>query len=175
MKKIIFFDGDGTLWYPKITKYSKAPHWVYHDPITRSNPNIYLALTPTTRHTLKKLKKKGIKTIILSASPYPEDTATQILKEKTKLFGLYHLFDEIHATRPYQKSKGEFILEILKRHKIPKTQALMIGDIYLWDYKPAKDIGIDALLIESEYRKLHPNNNRVRNTIKQLKDILDFV
>lgn len=28
-KKIIFFDGDGTLWYPKKTKWTKKPHLIY--------------------------------------------------------------------------------------------------------------------------------------------------
>ena len=32
MKKVVFFDGDGTLWYPKTTKRTAAPHWVYLDP-----------------------------------------------------------------------------------------------------------------------------------------------
>ena len=40
MKKIIFFDGDGTLWYPKKTKYKEHPVWLYRDPITKKNNNI---------------------------------------------------------------------------------------------------------------------------------------
>jgi hydroxymethylpyrimidine pyrophosphatase-like HAD family hydrolase len=35
MKKIIFFDGDGTLWYPKKTKYKEHPVWLYIDPVTK--------------------------------------------------------------------------------------------------------------------------------------------
>ena len=31
MKKIIFFDGDGTLWYPKETKHKRNPVWIYKD------------------------------------------------------------------------------------------------------------------------------------------------
>ena len=30
MKKIIFFDADGTLWYPKSTKYRKHPVWIWN-------------------------------------------------------------------------------------------------------------------------------------------------
>ena len=30
-KTIIFFDGDGTIWYPKNTKRKVAPHWIYSD------------------------------------------------------------------------------------------------------------------------------------------------
>jgi hypothetical protein len=31
-KLIIFFDGDGTIWYPKATKRKVKPHWIYSDP-----------------------------------------------------------------------------------------------------------------------------------------------
>ena len=30
-KKIVFFDGDGTLWYPKDTRHTEPPHWIYHE------------------------------------------------------------------------------------------------------------------------------------------------
>lgn len=57
-KKIIFFDADGTLWYPKSTKYSKMPHWVY---LESQNPDDYLkhlVVIPSVLKTLKKLKDK---------------------------------------------------------------------------------------------------------------------
>ena len=31
MKKIIFFDADGILWYPEKTKQSCHPIWLYED------------------------------------------------------------------------------------------------------------------------------------------------
>lgn len=173
MKKIIFLDGDGTLWYPKATKYSEAPHWVYKNPKTASNPNIHLVPTPAIYSTLKKLREKGVITIILSTHPHPPEEANSLLLEKVKYFKMENLFDEIHATRGYFESKGEYILKILKRRKIPKKYALMIGDQYLWDYKPARDSGIDALLIDSEYRKSSPGGKRIKKTIKQLKNILE--
>ena len=43
----------------------------------------------------------------------------------------------------------------------------MIGDSYVYDYKPAKEIGIDAILIDNPYNK-HPNFHKVRNKIKKL-------
>ena len=48
----------------------------------------------------------------------------------------------------------------------------MIGDSYKWDYKPAKEIGIDALLIESEYESM---KTRVKNTIKKLSEIFKYI
>ena len=110
----------------------------------------------------------GVVTVILSTSPHPPKEADAIIKHKIKHFKLEELFDEVHATREYHGSKGKFILKILKERKIPKSKALMVGDSYKWDYEPAKKIGIDALLIESEYE---PMKTEAETTIKKLSDI----
>jgi FMN phosphatase YigB (HAD superfamily) len=47
----------------------------------------------------------------------------------------------------------------------------MIGDNYPWDYKPARDIGVDALLLESDYMK---KDKRIK-TIRKLSDIFDYI
>ena len=64
------------------------------------------------------------------------------------------------------------MIEILKKRKIPKSKALMVGDSYRWDFKPAKENGIDALLIESEYE---PMKSRVKKTIKKISDIFTHI
>lgn len=174
-KKIIFFDGDGTLWYPIKTKRKEAPHWIYLDKQMKKNYKKYLVLTPTTLFTLKKLSKIGIITILLSTHPQKPREANLILKNKVKHFKINNLFNKIYATKPYHESKGEFIINILKKLKISKNQALMVGDSYDWDYKPAKNVGIDALLIESDYRMKHKNGRDVKNIIKNLKDVLKYV
>jgi FMN phosphatase YigB (HAD superfamily) len=171
-KKIIFFDGDGTLWYPKKTKRQEKPHWVYKLGGTLDEQCEHLMMIPTVLATLKKLKKLGIVTILLSTHPHPPKEADAIINHKTSHFDLHNLFDEIHATRENRGSKGEFILRILKERGIAKNKALMIGDSYHWDYKPAKNVGIDALLIESEYQKKDPQGKKVKNTIKKLSEVL---
>ena len=170
-KKIIFFDGDGTLWYHKKTKYTKHPVWIYKDKRFKNHVN-HLIMIPLALSTIKKLKKMGIITIILSTHPQPPREADAIVNHKINHFKLRDLFDEVHATREYKKSKGDFILKILKKRKIPKSKALMVGDSYKWDYKPAKEIGIDALLIESEYE---PMKTQVKRTIKRLGDVFDYI
>lgn len=174
-KKIIFFDGDGTLWYPKKTKYKEGPWWIYKLPEKSKEHNKHLMMTPSTLQTIKKLKKKGVILIILSTHPHTPKEADAIINQKIKHFKLDGLFDEVHATREYHGSKGEFIIKILKERKIPKSKALMVGDSYNWDYKPAKDKGIDALLIESEYMKKFTKDKRILKTIKNMKDILNYV
>ncbi len=170
-KTIIFFDGDGTLWYPKKTKYTLHPIWLYSDRRVKNHSN-HLILTPTAISTLKKLKRMGVLTILLSTNPHPPKKADAILKHRITHFRLDKLFDEVHATREYHKSKGEFILKILKKRKIPKSAALIIGDSYKWDYQPAQERGIDALLIKTEYEPIQLPEKR---TIKKLSDILAYI
>lgn len=171
-KEIIFFDGDGTIWYPQKTKYKEKPHWIYS---LKEDHNKYLVLTPTALTTLKKLKKIGIIIVLLSTNSQSEEEANKIIRQRLKYFKLEKLFDEIHATRDFHASKGEFIINILKNRKVAKSKALMVGDKYNWDYKPARDVGIDALLIESEYNKKDIQGKRIKKTIKQLKDVFNYI
>lgn len=174
-KKIIFFDGDGTLWYPKKTKYQEKPHWIYSLKGTQDDYCNHLIMIPTVLVTLRKLKERGIITVLLSTHPYPPKKADAIIQHKILHFKLSNLFDEIHATREFHASKGEFIVRILKERGIAKNKALMIGDNYRWDYKPAKDVGVDALLIESDYMKNDRYGKRVKKTIKKLSDVLEYI
>lgn len=171
-KKIIFFDGDGTLWYPTKTKRREKPHWVYKTNGTLDDHCSQLVLIPTVLQTLKKLKKLGVITVLLSTHPYPPKEAHAIIHHKVAHFKLNEFFDEIHATREFHSSKGEFIVKILKKRGIAKKDALMVGDNYHWDYKPARDVGVDALLIESDYMRKDPVGKRVKKTIKKLSDII---
>lgn len=170
-KSIIFFDGDGTLWYPKKTRYKKHPVWIYKDKRIKHHVN-HLKLIPTVIDTLIQLKKKGIITVILSTHPQPPEIAHSILKTKVEHFNLQNLFDEFHPTRPYPESKGEFISKIIKKRKIPKSKALMVGDSYIWDYRSAKDKGIDALLIKSGYE---PMQDKLKYTISQLNQVFRHI
>ena len=174
-KEIIFFDGDGTLWYPKSTKYTKKPHWIYMESKNAKDHYKHLVMIPTVLSALKKLKKMGVITILLSTHPHPPKEADSIINHKVTHFRLNDLFDEIHATREFHGSKGEFIVKILKERSIPKTKALMVGDHYRWDYKSARDVGVDALLIESEYMQKDIQGRRIKKTIKKLSDIFSHV
>ena len=99
MKRIVFFDGDGTLWYPKSTKRTQKPHWIYHDPLTMNDHKAYLILTPRVVSTLQKLRKLGIITVIISTHPHSAKDADVILNDKVHYFGLETLVDEVHAAR----------------------------------------------------------------------------
>ena len=134
-----------------------------------------MVMIPTVLSTLKRLKKMGIVTILLSTHPHPPKEADSIINQKVTHFRLNSLFDEIHATREFHGSKGEFVVKILKERGIPKTKAMMVGDHYRWDYKSAKDVGVDALLIESEYMQKDIQGRRIKKTIKKLSDVFSHV
>lgn len=174
-KKIVFFDGDGTLWYPKSTGYQEMPHWIYLKSQDINEHYKHLVIIPTVLATLNKLKRMGVITVLLSTHPHPPKEADYRINHKVKHFKLDALFDEIHATRECHGSKGEFIVKILKKHKIPKNKALMVGDHYRLDYRSAKDVGVDALLIESEYTKKDKHGKRVKKTVKKLSDVLKYI
>lgn len=84
-------------------------------------------------------------------------------------------FDEVHATRENHDSKGEFITKILNERKISKSDALMVGDNYYYDYKSAKKVGVDALLIESKYMQEVIKSKKIQKTIKKLSDIFNYI
>jgi len=182
MKKIIFFDGDGTLWYPKKTKYEEHPVWLYRDPVTKKTITIsadkkavkYQMLIPTVLPTLRKLKKLNIILVVLSTNPYPPKEADASTKGRVKHFQLGDLFDEVHATRDYHSSKGEFMLKILRERGIPKNKALMVGDSYNYDIKSALNVRIEGVLIETKYNK-HPANKRIKRKINKMSELLDYV
>lgn len=173
MKRIIFFDGDGTLWYPKSTKRTQKPHWIYHDPLTMNDHKSHLILTPHVVTTLWKLQKLGIINAIISTHPHSAKDADAILKDKVHHFGLETLVNEVHAARNVPTGKGVVIARILKRLKLPKSSALMVGDSYVWDYLAAKKNGVDGLLMDAIY--LNKSAGRVKRKIKNLDEVLEYI
>lgn len=175
MKKIIFFDGDGTIWYPKSSKRKKAPHWIYSDKKIGDDYLKHLILTPSVLVSLKKIKKLGIVLVLLSTYPHSPKQADILQKTKIKHFKLQEIFDDFYTSRDKREGKGEAIVRILRKKHIPKCQALMVGDSYRFDYLSAKKVGVDALLIKSDYMKHPPRGKKIQKTIKGLKDLVEVL
>lgn len=173
-KKIIFFDGDGTLWYPKSTKKTKKPHWIYIDNKQEKDYLKHLTLTPSTAPTLKRLKALGFILVALSTHPHKYKEANLLMQNKMGHLRIDNLVDYIYTARPYSSGKGEVIVRVLKKLKIPKSKAVMVGDSYKFDYMSARHIGVDGLLIEALYNK----DYRMRynpKTIKNLKELPELL
>ena len=175
LKEIIFLDGDGTLWYPKETKHTVNPHWIYKDKHIGKNYLQHLTIIPSVNKTLRKLKKHGIVLVLLSTHPYSHKKAAQILKRKVEHFKLSDFFEEYHATPDDPDAKGNMLVEILKRKHIRKSKALMVGDSYQYDYVSARKVGVEALLLETRYTKYPPRGKRPTRTIKDFGEISDLI
>ena len=174
-KKIIFFDGDGTIWYPKKTKRKKAPHWIYLDKKIGNKYLEHLVLTPQALNSLKKMKKLGFIMVLLSTHPHPPKVADIILKKKIEHFKLEEIFDLYYTSPDNPEGKGNIILKVLRQKHIPKSRALLIGDSYRFDYLSARNVGVDVLLIKSEYLWQPAHGKNVQKIITGLNDVVKIL
>lgn len=180
--KLIFFDGDGTLWYPKKTKY-KAPPWIVYNKNEDLNKTLKRQmLIPNVRKTFKYLKKNGIKLAIISTQPdKTKKMRDERLHSKLKYFGIEKFFDYVESSKVVSNhaglsSKDKEILKILKRTHIPKSSALMVGDVYESDYLPAKRVGIKAVLVDGfKYEGKSRLGLRIRRKIYDISEILMYI
>ena len=175
-KKIIFLDGDGTIWYPNKTLRNTKPHWIYNDSETKDSYLEHLQLTPKLKETLEKLSEKGIYLVVISANPYPEDMAIKEIQERLRHFNIAHLF---HSARSSASSnpngKAEVVLEIIESLGLNKSDALMVGDSYFYDYLAIKNIGIDALFIENTVSKMPEIMPSDLQSIKEVSDLIEIL
>lgn len=174
-KKLIFFDGDGTLWYPESTKHTVAPHWIYSDKTIGKDYLKHMVIIPSVLQIFRKLKKRGISIVLLSAHPHSPEKAMLLLKSKVLHFKLGDFFDSYYASKNHPDEKGKMMVSILKEKGVSKSQALMVGDSYKYDYLSAKKVGIDALLIKTDYMKHPARGRKISKTIENIKDVLKYI
>ena len=175
-KKIIFLDGDGTLWYPRKTKRNEKPHWIYNHPDTKDNYLEHLELTPHVIETLNELKTKGIILIVLSANPNVEHLALIGIKDRLNNFGITNYFHTVRSSSGDDKDgKGQVILDVLQDLNLQKEEALMVGDSFVYDFLAAKKIGVDALWIQNPISKLPEKLPEDFIKINEIKDILNYL
>ena len=175
-KKIIFFDGDGTLWYPKVTKRTEKPHWVYHDKLTKDSYLEHIELTPGTKEVLKWLHDKDIYLVVISANPYAEEIAIKEIKDRIDYFGLSDLFYSYRASEgsdPF--GKVVTMLDLIEQLGLNKKDALMVGDSYFYDYVAPKGAGIDAFFIENSVSKMPDILPTNIQSIKEVRDLVDII
>lgn len=175
-KKIIFLDGDGTLWYPKKTKRTEKPHWIYHDPLTKNNYLKHLMLTPGTKNALKQLHERGIYLVVISANPYSSEVGRKEIKERLDHFGLSKYIYSYHASLgSVPDGKVDIMIETLGKLKLSKDDALMIGDSYFYDYLAAKNNGIDALFINNQVAKMPDEPDETIIKINEIEEVLSLL
>src|SRR3989344_4156969 len=137
--------------------------------------NKYFLVTFLNYTFVKKIKNLGIILVLLSTHPHPPKEADVILKKKVKHFKLGELFDYFYTSPDRPEGKGKIILKVLRKKHIPKSQALLIGDSYRFDYLSAKNVGVDVLLIKSEYLWRPNHGKKIQKTISGLKDVVKIL
>jgi len=175
-KRLIFFDGDGTLWYPKLTKRTRKPHWIYHDSSTKNDYLQHLELTPGTEDTLRQLHGRGLQLVVISASPHPEAQALADLKQRLDYFGLTELLHTYLASDgSLPGDKGRLMRGVIDELGCTPADALMVGDSYRYDYQPAQSNGITALFIENSVAELPETKPADFGAIKEVSDLLTLL
>ena len=126
-------------------------------------------LYPNTKDTLKYLKNKNIKLICLSA------TEINMLKMQLEHFGIIDYFDVVLGIGDiYAKSKEEIAVDFMKKNKIEKEMAILVGDT-LHDYECACKMGIESVLTYSGHQAidvLEKSNCTIIKNISVLKELL---
>lgn len=174
-KKVIFFDGDGTLWYPRSTLRTRKPHWVYLDE-TITDPITELVATPTAITTLQQIGELGIVRVLLSTSPLEQLEAFEHRKTIAKHVGVFDVLDDICIAPEVVTGKAEKIKMWLQEHKIDPKHALMVGDTYHWDIVAAQSVGVEGLLLNGEHDlKATQDETIVDIVIDDLSDVLSLL
>lgn len=173
MIRVVFFDGCGTLWYPRASARRENPVWIYRDPETAKDPDAQLVLTPTARETLEALQQRGILTALLSTSPHPRRQADRALRRRVARLGLAALLGELHATEERHPAKGELMTRILSRRQLSPRQALMVGDRHMWDIEPALAVGVRPLMLRSAYEAEYIASHPELQVIDEVEELLE--
>jgi HAD superfamily hydrolase (TIGR01549 family) len=125
---------------------------------------------PDTKETLVRLKQRGLKLGLISTA-YEEDI--------TAIFERANLekasFDIIIGANTIKKEKPhpDVFKYALKKLKVKPEETLFVGDHIDNDYKGARAVGIDALLIQRESRSLSNISDFKR--ISNLEEMYKFI
>ena len=105
------------------------PHW-------RLKPGVFEVLT--------EIRANGWQVGILSNF---DDNLEKLINEE---LGLSHLVDYLHISQVEgcEKPASEFYLGFLNRYQINIDEAVYVGDSYILDFLPAKNLGLRVWLID---------------------------
>lgn len=173
MKTTIFFDGDGTLWYPATTRRSRKPHWVYEDPAI-ADPITEMIATPGAVSCLRHLGRLGVRRVLLSTSPLPEPEALAHRRAIAGRVGILRLLDDVLVAPARPDGKGLQISAYLRKHQLTAESALMVGDTYVYDYLAAAAVGVEGVLLGSEYLEV-PEGFDEGQVMGELSNIVDRI
>jgi 2-haloalkanoic acid dehalogenase type II len=125
---------------------------------------------PDTRETLARLKQMGLKLGLVSTA-YEEDI-TAIFEKANLKKGFFDIIIGANTIKR-EKPHPDVFKYALKKLKVKPEETLFVGDHIDNDYKGARAVGIDALLIQRENRSLDNTSDFKR--ISSLEEIYKFM
>ena len=134
-QRIVFFDAEGTLYVPKKGKTFDDFWEGGEHTLKRALENF--ELNRGVEETLGELLKKGHELVVVSVHK------PDLLPDLLKGLGIRRCFADVLVNG----DKGELMEEYLDRKDAPKENAVIVGDIYHVDIKPAEKVGIRGLLL----------------------------
>jgi FMN phosphatase YigB (HAD superfamily) len=174
MKKAVFFDGDGTLWYPRQTLRRELPYLVYTDP-TIHDPIAEFIATPNTASTLKILGAQGVRRVLLSTSPLNEAEGIRHRQQIMRHVAIHDLVDDVHVAPDYPSGKSEMLVSLLGKFGLKPEEALMVGDNCEWDFLAAQAVDVDAALIGSDYERGRAEQLKINPIIEDISGVLGLI
>ncbi len=108
--------------------------------------------------TLEALKQSGAELFIVTNKP---KLATANLMEQHGMTGLFREMVSRNSREPAYASKGEMLVELVKRHGVDVERAVMVGDT-AEDMYAARDAGIPFAFVEYGYGDVPQEHECVR-------------
>lgn len=145
----------------------EIPAMEFIDEFTRNLP--LAPLHDQARVLLNYFKGKGYRQFILSAM---EQVA---LQKSVSMKGISDFFTEIKGIRDHYAGGKEHIAhELIQDHGMNLNRTLLIGDT-LHDLEVAKNTGIHCFLVSSGHQSSLRISNSGTRTLKELKDLENFL
>ena len=135
----IFFDAEGTLYVPK-KGFTCSDFWKGEKTLERALE--IFELDGGVKEMLEKFK--DLKMYVLSIH------IKELLEKILSHFGIIEYFEDVLVIE-LGESKAERMKEYSNQNNILLQDCMMIGDTYIFDIKPMKDIGVKALLVNRSY------------------------
>jgi len=125
--------------------------------------NADVKLYPDVKETLRMLKKKGLKTGIVTNG---FQTDIKKILSMTRLTGVFDVTVGVDAVGKPKPNK-EIFLYALEKMKIPPREALFVGDNLKTDYEGAESSGLKPILID--------RNGEIKGKIRKIQDLREIV
>lgn len=126
-------------------------------------------LYPDTIPALQEIKKRGLKTGLVSNTPWGSPAI--LWREELAKHGILEYFDVTVFCRDvgWRKPASQVFTRALSMLKVDAKDCLFVGDDPRWDVSGPRAVGMDAVLIDRS------GGSHGKSTISSLQELLDML